>query len=124
MAVKRNLKALRRLREVFKKVPADNVHMHVIEEETKCGTAHCLFGWGRQDEKLRAMGMSVWLHEAGPFFGLTYQEHNALFFDDHPLSMLKVFKHNPHTITKRQVMSRLDAAIAGKPIKPYVVKSP
>lgn len=122
MAVKRNLKALRRLRGVLRYVPADNLHMQVVEEATDCGTACCLFGWGRQDRQLIGMGMPKYLHEARDFFGLTRSEHDALFFDNHSMGMIAVFDENPHAITKAQVLHSLDRVIAGKPIKPYVVK--
>jgi len=123
---KRNVKALRRLRAVFAKVPAHKVHMRVINGHSKCGTVHCLLGWAYTDAKLVSLGLDWGSHDimknAARTFGLRLDEAKRIFLND-PARFGSVLITDPHAIDKAQVMDRLDDAIAGKRIKPYVVKS-
>jgi hypothetical protein len=124
---KRNLKALRRLRAVFRKVPADRVHMRTIEENTSCGTACCLLGWGMRDAKLRRMGLErdMWItsDSAAKFFGIGERTaaHLFAFFNGWFSPEVTRLTLDPHAITKAAVLRQLDRVIAGKPIKPYKV---
>jgi hypothetical protein len=123
MGTKRNIKALKRLRAVFRKVPAHQVHMKAIFHHASCGTVGCLWGHGRRDPVLRAMpGFTYDFSEVHEFLGLTERQCEELFLSSwiRP-SVLDALLADPHAISKAQVMDRLDSAIAGKPIKPYVV---
>lgn len=118
MAVKRNLKALEKLREIFVRVPEHRVHMGVVMERTHCGSAGCLLGWSRAYAKKHR-----WFEEArANDFGLANATARKLFAID--VMSEPALRENPHLITKAQVLRQLDRVIAGKPIKPYVVKGP
>lgn len=118
MAVKRNLKALKKLREIFATVPPHSVHMAVVMERTHCGSAGCLLGWS-----LAYQDNHPWFKRAmDKDCGLSNEDARRLFAID--VMSDPILVANPHAISKRQVLSRLDAAISGKPILPYVVKGP
>lgn len=123
--MKRNFKALRRLRTVFAKVPPHQVHMASILDHESCGTVGCLWGWGREDAVLqKMMGYKMGFSEGTEFLGLTYEEGNALFLTSEvPTEVWDALNRNPHAITKAQVLRSLDRIIAGKPIKPYTVRA-
>lgn len=115
--LKRDIRGLKKLREIFAAVPPHSVHMAVVMKKTSCGAAGCLLGWSSAyaDEH-------PWFQEArNKDFGLTDDEARSLFALD--VMRAPELDKNPHAISKRQVISRLDAAIAGKPIKPYVVRA-
>lgn len=133
--MKRNLKALKRLREVFADAPAERVHMREVTYVAACGTAHCLLGWAGTDLELRKSGLlptfnrtncdynTRALAAARKVFGLDKLTADHLFAFGMTGEMNDVLRENPHAISKRRVMAQLDRVIAGKPIKPYVVKS-
>lgn len=120
---KRNIKALKRLRAVFAKVPAHKVHMGVAMEEAVCGTVGCLWGWGRIDPELREMGAPYPFREGAVFLGLDWPSAKRLFAIGGGDRAFLAFERNPHAVSKAQVLASLDDAIAGRPIKPYVIKS-
>lgn len=128
MAVKRNLKALRRLREIFVPVPDDRVHMAVIADNVGCGTVHCLLGWGIEDDELRSAGLraaffgSDGVSGAADFFGIDNADAEALFAWNPPPKLSRALRRNPHAITKAAVLRKLDRVITGKPVSHYVVK--
>lgn len=127
--MKRNLKRLRHLREVFVAAPPDRVHMAVITENVSCGTVHCLLGWGIEDEqfkadKLREQFMKFpGISGAADFFGIDEETAEALFAWNPPGALSKAFRKNPHAVSKATVLRKLDRVIAGKRVSHYVVKS-
>lgn len=108
--VKRNIKALKRLRAIFAKVPPRKIDMSEVSPLNGRG---CLLYHGRNDKTLTRLR-----HDHGFEFGwgLTYLERSRLF------AFAGSVKGDPSKVTKTQALASLDAAIAGKPIKPYVVK--
>lgn len=120
MAVKRNLKALRRWKTVFAKVPADQVHMGEVFGHRACGTVGCLWGWGANDSVLQKMGIPG-IDEGAEFFGIPNATFEALILNTRTPEQGFALSRNPHAISKKQVLDNLDRVIAGKPIKPYVV---
>lgn len=122
MAVKtkRNLRALKRLRAKFAKVPDEKVHMaRYWTSCAPCGTAGCLLGWARQFE-LRGDKIIAKALKQIPAFGLTGLMADRLFAID--VMHFAGFSENPHAVTKAQVLHALDRLIAGKSIKSYPVK--
>lgn len=127
--MKRNVKALRRLRSVFRAAPAELVHMRDYTESAPCGTARCLIGWGWTDQKLIEMGLpnipqggrAFYSRRLAKFFGISVNVARHLFAFYLGRSSEQVLENNPHAITKAQVLRQLDRVIAGKPIRPYRV---
>jgi hypothetical protein len=129
MGTKRNIKALKRLRAVFEKVPPHRVHMREVIGQAECGTVGCLLGWGTRDRQLRKMGLVMDAHE-DPFFtlrtarkvlGLGPKTAERLFAFNGGPEFDRALRADPHAISKGQVLEQLDRVIAGRPIKPYVV---
>lgn len=135
--VKPNLKALRRLRAVFAKVPADRVHMRTLTDKAPCGTVHCLLGWGTTDPQLQAQGLVLipnnffrgaisyqrTLTNAAAVLGLSLKTAQSLFAYDMSDAAMCMLERDEHAVKKTQVLRQLDRVIGGKPIRPYRVKS-
>lgn len=117
---KRNIKALKRLRAVFAKVPPALVNMDtMLGIPTMCGTAGCLLYWANQDEACRALvGVKGCMMADPKVWGLGERTFSNLFaFRDIG------DRTDRSRITKAKVMDSLNRVIEGKPIKPYVIKS-
>jgi hypothetical protein len=142
-----NVERLRELRRVIEAAPEDKLHMpQWCDFHAPCGTAYCAAGWAAIDpwfQKNTPILEIFSVQKLGDVFPKTEPERvGDLFVQPRTLgrtmtSLAALFDlgydaaanlfgnelggFSSHSVTKKEVLSRIDAAIAGKPVKPYKV---
>lgn len=106
---------LHNLLRVLNATPEHVLHMQsYTDDDSHCGTAHCLLGWANNDEwfkensylQLDEMALSE-------TFGITPSQAEMLF------ALNVDYRMDPHAIGKAEVVEKLTALIARKRIRAY-----
>lgn len=130
-ATGRNIEALRQLRRVIEAAPEDRLHMRAWSENAECGTAYCAAGWAAIDPWFQQHTSILETFRVSPH-SIVYTDYAVTAFS----RLDEIFRIGiwnsealfgkginsslgPHSVTKAEVLQRIDALIAGGDIEPY-----
>lgn len=120
-----NIERLQQLRRVVLAAPDNELFdMARVFDRKPCGTAHCAYGWAKEDQWFRdntdiaavdGLGYTKHRYDDSPgIFDLSGDEASDLF--DPPMTGKMV-----GSTAKRMVVENIDRIIAGQPTVPYPV---